>query len=284
MTNIDNLRALPIIPILQAFGLSADPNDPKQFKDDRHRISIDGVKFCDHCCHENREVKGSRGGGAIDLVKYLNNCNFVQAVEWLTGGNWQASTPTISQPAKPAQESFIPAANPAHLAHVRNYLTQNRKRNLDAKIVDWCIGKGVLFADDFKNCVFLYGTGAELRGTGNIKWNRCYGQLNQAFFVSGSLLTGKVVFCESAIDALSYRQLNPTVPVFGTAGCQRYTLIKQVLQFAVAQGLTPVCGFDNPEFDNGEGEKAYQFICNENPRLVIGREVSKTKDWNGDLT
>lgn len=268
------LRNLPLIPILQTFGLEPDAADRKQFKNTGHRISInrDNFKWYDHSASKG-------GGGAIDLVMHLNGCNFNQAYDWLNGGStWLQAEAAKAKPIEPFKESFVPAANTESLAAVRCYLIEQRK--LEAVLVDWCIQNGLLYGDDFRNCVFLYGqNGAELRGSGTVKWNRCYGSLDQAFFIPGNKTHGKVVFCESAIDALSYRQLYVGVPVFSVAGCQRYSLIKQVLQFAIKHNITPVCGFDNDD----EANKAYQKLCEENPRLVIGREVSKTKDWNGDL-
>lgn len=272
MLNPSELRNLELIPILQAFGLERDHDDRKQYKGAGHRISIatNNFKWYDHSAQKG-------GGGAIDLVMHLNGCNFNAACDWLNGGaGWIKSTAKAQPVVDSFKQSFIPARNDGNLPAVREYLIRQRK--LEPVLVDWCISNGLLFADDFKNCVFLYGNGAELRGIGSVKWNRCYGSLDQAFFIPGNTHR-KVVFCESAIDALSYRQLNLGVPVFSTAGCQRYSLIKQVLAYAVKHGLMPVCGFDN----DAEANKSYQTLCDENRQLTIHRELPKNKDWNLDL-
>lgn len=271
MTDVNALRNLPLIPILQTFGLERDIADKSQFKSPRHRISIQSNSFR---WYDHSARKG--GGGSIDLVMHLQGCNFNDACTWLNGGStWLQAEAAKTKPIEPFKQSFVPPPNPIHLDAVRRYLTQERK--LKPELIDWCIAKGLLFADDFANCVFLYGkNGAELRGTQKVKFNRCYGSLDQAFFIPGQQAAGKVVFCESAIDALSYRQLFPHVPVFSTAGCQRYSLIKQVLQYSIQHGLTPVCGFDNDE----EARKSYELLRAENHKIQILREVPELKDWN----
>ena len=159
-----------------------------------------------------------------------------------------------------------------------DYLTL--KRGIELKIVEFCIKQGFLFADDFKNCVFCYGNGAELRGTLGKKWNRCYGTLDTPFYINGKKEQGRVVMCESAIDALSYRQLNPSVPVFSTAGCQRYSLINQIINFSEKHHLKLICAFDN----DLEADKSYLKICADNKDKKIDREIAKSKDWNSDIT
>ena len=57
-------------------GLEPDPKDKHKWQNEHHTINITGSKFYDW-----KQMKG--GGGAIDLVMHVNECDYKQSVAWL---------------------------------------------------------------------------------------------------------------------------------------------------------------------------------------------------------
>ena len=140
-------------------------------------------------------------------------------------------------------------------------------------MINWLIKSNRLYADAFKNAVFRYGKGAELRGTNSTKWQRCYGEISEPFIIPASSL--QLVLTESAIDAISYRQLNNGVAVCSIAGANRYGLIDKVKAYASKNNHIIVCGFDNDKGGN-EASKHLQTL------KIFCRVKPKGKDWNDD--
>ncbi|MHC5829445.1 MAG: MobV family relaxase, partial [Nostoc sp.] len=69
------LRDLPLEDVAWELGLH---HEEGKWKGHGHIINIDGSKFYDF---SPEQQKG--GGGAIDLVMHVNDCNLRQAVVWL---------------------------------------------------------------------------------------------------------------------------------------------------------------------------------------------------------
>lgn len=59
-------------------GLDRDGNQANRWKGHGYIINIDGAKFYDFA---TLAQKG--GGGAIDLVMHVNDCDFKKAIAWL---------------------------------------------------------------------------------------------------------------------------------------------------------------------------------------------------------
>jgi DNA primase len=129
--------------------------------------------------------------------------------------------------------------------------------------------------------VFLYGKdGAELRGTGAVQWRGVYGTMTQAFALKSKACT-KIAVCESAIDAMSYRQLNPDCMVVAIAGNSNQGLMAQIVEFARVKDIPVIAAFDN---DKG-GEPAYLSIGGiaSAQGVTVIRHRPVGKDFNDDL-
>ncbi len=172
-TQLDQLRDLPLEDVAWHLGLTKTKDG--KWKGGGHIINIDEPKWYDFA---KSSQKG--GGGAIDLVMYVNNCQFFEAVAWLRDrfgedGMRLAAThhargqaQEIAQ-TEPAPQFTPPAADESQWPAVQQYLIQ--KRGLPANMVQALHSRRFVYADSNQNAVFgmrsLTGetTGAFLRGT-----------------------------------------------------------------------------------------------------------------------
>lgn len=67
----DKVRDIPLEKVADELGLDPDPKDKHKWIHENHIINITGSKFYDW-----QHLKG--GGGAIDLVMHINQCDFKQ--------------------------------------------------------------------------------------------------------------------------------------------------------------------------------------------------------------
>ena len=278
-------------------GLEQDRRDKHKWKGLGHIISINHGKFYDWL-----EEKGS--GGAIDLVMHVRNCEFKEAVEWL-------SQPSLSAPMQrqPQQELpkeprplELPVQPEKHWSNVRQYLIETR--GLPAKLIDHLHTKGLIYADDRYNAVFLrYSdgsdgrnwlrhepTGASLRGTSN-QTHPFYGlapgssRENGWFWIgTGKGKVQRVLLTESPIDALSLatleKKLRPQevgVTIYlSTDGAG--VIPTKALQMVLEQGGTVFAAFDT----DAAGEKMAWRVAQELPGIRRMAPASG-KDWNDRL-
>ena len=199
-----------------------------KWKGHGHIINIDGEKFYDFAPDQQ---KGS--GGAIDLVMHVNQCNLRQAVVWLherfgEAGAERAAiakTKTVAaeiiqlEPRTPFQ---LPVEDKAKWQAVHNYLIQ--KRGIPSNFVELLHKRGLVYADDQQNAVFVMrnlleepqAIGAFLRGTrGENNTFKGYekGTVRREgwfHFRLGGQPTDpveKVVLLKSPIDAVSFAML-----------------------------------------------------------------------------
>jgi hypothetical protein len=219
----DLMRDLPLADVAWALGLDSVDG---RWKGYGHIISIDGSKFYDF---SPQEQKG--GGGAIDLVMHVNNCNFYQAIAWL----YESSGETGVQKAAIAHSLHItneiicsqprpqfqrPVEDKALWSAVAQYLTD--KRLIPPNFVQALYQRGLVYADAHQNAVFVMRNfndqtkGAFLRGTkgenntfkGYHKGTKRSG--SWFYFHLGGQPQGKVeraVLCKSPIEALSFATL-----------------------------------------------------------------------------
>jgi hypothetical protein len=273
--DIEQLRQLDVAAVCSLLGLERDTTDHKQFKTDGFRIAVDGLKWFDH------EAKRG-GGGAIDLIMHVQGLTFMKACNFLSNvsGGIDAVTHTTPTKVPNKKPTTPPKADNSKLSLVTAYLTN--KRHLNPDLVQWCIDRGMIYADSRANCVFRYGAnGSELRGTGSVQWRVFYGVKD-----SGFILPAKnaqfIAVLESAIDTLSFRQLFSDSIAVSIAGDGNHAIINQAVEIAKAKGLIILSGFDN---DNG-GDIANKALCECAYRHGVDvqqRRPQHGKDWNEQL-
>ena len=191
----DRVRVIPLEVVLTAWGAARDRRDTSRWRTSRGPLSVTGTKFFNwHACQG--------GGGAIDLVMHLGDCDAREAIEWLGrhlgypvhGANATTRQHTEANPAlgarstpgrasaasdrgalasrrddKPARgrrhpRLHLPAASPENLPRVCRYLTE--QRGLSPAIVASLIEQGTVYADARGNAVFLMVTGKPNRPIG----------------------------------------------------------------------------------------------------------------------
>jgi hypothetical protein len=266
---IEELRQLDLATVCQFLGLEQDTNDKKQFKNDGFRINVTGFKWYDHAAQKG-------GGGAIDLTMHIKNLSFMGACSLLGGVSGELPTATKT-PKETATKP--PEADNSHLLAVMAYLTD--KRGLNADLVRWCIDKGLIYADTRRNCVFRYGMiGAELRGTGAVQWRSVYGTIEQGFILPAVAAVGVAVL-ESAIDALSYRQLHRNIITASIAGNGNHKAINHAVTLAKSKNLPVLSAFDS---DQG-GDIADKILNDYAQKMGVPviQDRPTEKDWNEAL-
>jgi hypothetical protein len=183
-----------------------------------------------------------------------------------------------SNPTKTPKEAATkpPEADNAHLSVVTAYLTD--KRGLNADLVSWCITNGLIYADSRRNCVFRYGMiGAELRGTGAVQWRAVYGVIEQGFILPAHAAVGVAVL-ESAIDALSYRQLHRHTITVSIAGNSNRKAISHAVNLAKSKNLPVLSAFDNDQGGNIANDILNEYGAKLGVNVIQDRPTAK--DWN----
>ena len=286
---VGKVRELPLDEVVYELGLRSDPKDKHKWRDGQHIISITGSKFYDW-----KQMNG--GGGAIDLVMHVNECDFKQAIAWLGDRFGEVATlDAVSYKVReiiqtePVAEFVPPAADGSKWQAVRKYLTGKRK--LPSGLVDSLHESGLIYADRKQNAVFLRRsmneekvTGANLRGTAGEE-NKFKGlakgtRRNRGWFYfqqggqAGDPID-RVVLVESPIDALSLAVLDRNESrrtiYLSTDGAGDIPLefLKEIEEVIVA--------YDNDE----AGNLMAQRVKSELPDAV--RKLPQAVDWNEDL-
>jgi conjugative relaxase-like TrwC/TraI family protein len=212
----DRLRSLPLEEVAQNLELQRHRYDKHKWKSEAHIISINDGKFYDHLASKG-------GGGAIDLVMHVLECDFQDAIAWLDGRSRYAIFDLNSRPPlqpRPSQKELFkaPACNvkdESKWLDVKQYLTQ--KRGLPELLVESLHQQGLIAADSRCNAMFFrYGLdenfsrgeaiGASLRGTeGDFKGLTPLTGRDAGYFwfQSGHGEVKRVAIAESPIDAMS---------------------------------------------------------------------------------
>lgn len=275
--NSAQLREIPLQDVLKHLNCHPDPNDKNNWVTRAGRITLDGHKFYLHDA-------GVGGGGAIDLVKMIEETDYKGAVRVLSDAfgapavvsheltrvkanvEQIASTPAVFAP---------PAQSPQHWPKVKDYLTNTRK--LAGDLIDKLHRVGKLYADKFSNAVFILGDnkGVALRGTGDVKFHGVRGE-KAPFILPGDLNAKprEVAFTESCIDALSLRQVGFHGEIVATSG-QSGKSARDLADMYRMGGFEVVGAFDN--------DRAGNQMCD-----AIGAQSRITpgggaKDWNAEL-
>jgi 5S rRNA maturation endonuclease (ribonuclease M5) len=287
----NKVRDVPLEQVAYELGLDPDPKDKHKWVNEDHIINITGSKFYDW-----QHLKG--GGGAIDLVMHVNQCDFKQAVAWLNdrlgeGAMLQATSYHVRKVAQsePVPKFTSPIQESSQWQIVKTYLT--RERRLPSSLVDNLHQQGLIYADSKQNAVFIRRsldestiTGATLRGTAgadNIFKGLALGSKRSAGWFhfklggqSGDPIQRAVLF-ESPIDAMSFAVLDRTdsrkTIYLSTDGAGQVPL--EFLQTLPASSV--IVAYDNDQ----PGNLMAQRVMEQLPNSV--RRLPKAKDWNEEL-
>lgn len=252
----DKLRQLPLSEVAEKLGCYKPDNakDKGLWMTPAGKVFIkDDVKFINHDAQE-------KGGGAIDFVKHIRDCDFKEAVAWL--GEMYGTDAAIEAAATAArlraQEALktavakpfaLPDAVERTWPRVREYLV--KARGLAEALVDKLKAGGWIYSDKRNNAVFV-NTNAhtnqicayELKGTTDTPFKHAQGDSKHGIFVvEGG--TEKLAICESAVDAISYVQLHPGASAIAVAGTGKYEAAKPFIEKHRQRFGSIVCASDN---------------------------------------
>jgi hypothetical protein len=262
-------RQLPLEAVLERLGCVRDSKDRNNWRTPIGRVSVAGMKFYAH-----DQAKG--GGGAIDLVMMLEQTDYKGAVGILSndfGKNTVISevVNNLKQQADIEKMPYVaPEKCPENWQTVRQYLT--KVRCISEKLIDKLHEMGRLYADKYRNAVFVLGKGegVELRGTGDKPFHGVRGTKSPFYLQERG--EKKVAFVESSIDALSLHDMGFKGRIVSTAG-NSTEYARKLAEMHKEAGFTVVAAFDNDKA--GEKMAANLQACE--------RLRSKGKDWNDDL-
>ncbi|MES1026597.1 MobV family relaxase [Gloeocapsa sp. BRSZ] len=287
----DKVRDIPLEQVAYELGLEPEPKDKHKWQHEKYMINITGSKFYDW-----QHLKG--GGGAIDLVMHVNQCDFKQAVAWLNdrlgeGATLQAATYKTRVIIQTEQlRPFVPPTlDEDKWLSVKTYLT--RERRLPSSLVDNLHDAGLIYADSKQNVVFIRRTldestitGATLRGTAgtdNIFKGLALGSKRNAgwfHFKRGGQSSDPIqraVLVESPIDAMSFAVLDRTdsrkTIYLSTDGAGQLPL--DFLQTLPNKSV--IVAYDNDQAGNLMALRVMEQL----PNAV--RKTPKAKDWNEEL-
>jgi hypothetical protein len=291
----DQVRDTDLAIVAANLGLSPDDRqDAHKWRDEGHIISISGSKFMDWAADRG-------GGGAIDLVMHVQQTDFQNAVQWLSGRSLMPVPSTQSLEVQEVRSLEMPVPNEQRWLAVREYLIVTRK--LSDRLIDSLHERGLIYADNLQNTVFVrYATtnqergwqrieanGASLRGTWGEN-NSFHGLAPGSSREDGWFWIGlgkgaiqRVLLTESPIDALSLVMLDkPSRPKDGVtiylstdgAGAIPAEALRQVM----AQGGKVAIAFDADR----AGELMSWRVVQE---LSGARRITPAygKDWNERL-
>ncbi|NJK58556.1 MAG: DUF3991 domain-containing protein [Pleurocapsa sp. SU_5_0] len=285
----NQVRDLPLKDVAYELGLEADPKDKHKWQNEQHIINITGSKFYDW-----KQMQG--GGGVIDLVMHINECDYKQSVAWLgdrfgEGATIEATTYKTREIIKtePVHEFIPPVAEQSKWLSVKQYLTRTRK--LPSGLVDKLHEQGLIYADQKQNAVFIRRsineskiTGASLRGTVG-EDNQFKGLAKGSkrkdgwfYFERGEQASDpvrRVVLIESPIDAMSLAVLERTdskkTLYLSTDGAGQIPIeyLKEIKEVVIALDR------------DRAGQEMTERIKTQLPNAVS--KTPKAIDWNQDL-
>ncbi|MEQ1620558.1 MAG: MobV family relaxase [Methylococcales bacterium] len=283
LLELERIRDIPLPAVFAMCGYEIDPDDKHQYQGPLGRISTETkngkAKFYNH----DRQ-KG--GGGAIDLVMHLEEMDFSGVCAFL-GGNFnadaisKAAAHKAMQEAKDALKQPVPLPTPDESTwlKVREYLIYVRK--IAVTTVDKLYSKGQLFSDFRGNACFRYGQeGVELRGTTDHLWRGFRGKKTGFFSIWRGDITKSVAVCESAIEAMSYAELNPDASVISLSGLGGKKLVEALRTLKSKKKNMKIYAAFNADI---AGDEAAQRLIVALPGVERHRPLIDGDDWNNVL-
>ena len=291
--DIAKIRSIPLATVLEALGAERDPKDPAHnWRWGASRITVTDSRFYDHneagALHRMRAGRAG-GGGAIDLVQYLKNVGFREAVRELSGlkpsrrefGGSARQSGISSAGGAPRDTRPPPTPASDRMGRARWYLTTMRA--IPERIVDRALESGNVFSDTRGNVVFRLSddagreVGFEVRGTFERPYHSVHGE--KGLFIAKSDSTPTAAFVESGIEALSYQALRGTGLIISTTG-NAVELPARFARALQARGYSIVAAFNADKAGDRMSTALVERISGEVRR---DRPTEAGKDWNDQL-
>lgn len=302
-SEIERARSVPLSDVLESLGAERDPKDRHNWLYNGSRITVTGEKFHDHngAGAKNQLDGRHAGGGAIDLVQYLQDVSFRQAMRQLGGletvREHVTRQPNSSVVLKPRESDGkvdarpLPQPDAERVGRARRYLIEVRA--IPAAVVDRAFASGEMFSDVRGNVVFRlhdeHGNlgdnaagkeiGYEVRGTNPDKpYHSVHG--TKGMFTVKASNDKTAAFVESGIEALSYKALGFGGLVISTTG----GAVK--LPLAMAKGLDErgyelVMAFNADKAGDALAKTLTEALAKEGIHATrIRPDESIGKDWN----
>jgi hypothetical protein len=237
---VDQLRDIPAAQILEklGFGTGKSEGGVTVWETGDHRIRVTGIEWHD-------EKGGKTGRKSIDLVKHLQECDYVEAVSWLAGswsteettGAIRAAAPelAVATPKKNLRTLWAYYSKPALDATqaVQQFLSD--KHGIHFETTEPALKSGSMYASRQERLgqnPRIWTVFNHLRANGKIGGgtlraiehgepvHRYIGDRTESFFeVRPQVLTPKTLaLVEDPISALSYFQLHPSTRVLSAGG------------------------------------------------------------------
>jgi 5S rRNA maturation endonuclease (ribonuclease M5) len=271
------LSRIPLEHVLIALGAQRDHADHSKWRTAAGTVHLG--RSNEKQLYNSFDGSGLKGGGPIDLVRQVQNIGFREAVDWLdrTFPNVNLLEPSDSlfvynQQEVPKPATRVPEACEATWKGVRKYLVE--KRRLNPTLIDTLHQRGEIVSDRKGNAVFFHQelVGCEVRGCVGKKFVLSFGR-KTGFVIAGQ--PGKETWLvESAIDAISLKQLRPEATVISLGG-DNATLERRYL--TEIRG-TVIIGYDNDKAGQRMAKRAQQLRDD-----VIRVVPYRAKDWNDAL-
>lgn len=277
----DIVRRIEIEEVLKRIGSFRHRYDKSKWHTPQGVLSVRGEKFINWAA-------GIGGGGAIDLVIHLREYDFKTAVNWLCrnflpipigASKHQEREMEMDRDRGDSKTLKLPVRDDGKLPKICQYLMH--QRCLPKATVNYLIRRGILYADDKGNAVFLLlgkekrVVGAEIRGTNDNlrKWRGMASgsKKNLGCFYIRARGANKVVLCESAIDAISFFVLHPNCIAVSTAGANPKP---QWLSTLIDKGFEIFCAFDSDKVGEMMADKMITLYP------VVKRLRPEKHDWN----
>ena len=258
-TKVDGIQLSLVMQMLGASG--NQDNDKSKWKiPGIGNITVTGQMWY------NLEAE-SGGRGAVGLVRHAKNLKYHLAVRWLAAQFGESIDSddikaSLDLMAVREKKTFNPPLKiEKNISFVRHYLRFTRK--LPEQLIDTMIAQGRIYADENRNCVFASEGIAELRssfdGPDAVKKLVPGSTRKKGFLVLPDPHVNQktLAICESSIDALSYRALNPGHAAISSAGANR-AFPRAIAEEAIESGFKVVAAFDA----DTAGDKASQALFN----------------------
>lgn len=238
------------------------------------------------CFSAQLEGQKIYGGGPIQLVMYIRNCDFKEAMCYLLGT--QIEERPFQQPKKKTRKPFQLPNAADDFRHVYAYLLKTRK--IDRRVVEYFVKEKMIYENTYHSCVFVgYDFSGKPRHCsirGTVSQNAFKGETpgSDKRFTFHKIGTTNVLHVyEAPIDMLSYMTL------YHNVWKDNHVALCCLADKALAEYVKHISGIkkiflhlDNDRWGDGQTEK----FCKIYGRVFEvwdERPDRQFKDWNEAL-